>query len=228
MGGDTLPLVYGSERGDTRKPKGPCDDANTGFVAIMNWGNLGDGEHTAVVYDNGVEFDRTPFRVVTSGAKFLTGVTGSGIATLSNGQRATLKWSEETQGFVATAFTAPPGLDSDLCTTKTAKVGDILYDSATWLVTNPCNGETLYIDITTPDVNEFWVRIRSLDFVQDGLQFDSSHFDWFDRNTLDSASETILPGVTKETTVGVEDDTTLNFSQPFKIYYADTLIFEFP
>ena len=105
-GGNAIPLVYGSERGDTR---GPCGDANNGFVAIMNWGNLGDGTHTAVVYDNGVEFDRATFRVVTTGIAFRRGVTGSGTATLSNGQRATLKWSEATQSFVATDYTAPGG-----------------------------------------------------------------------------------------------------------------------
>ena len=105
-GGRAVPLVYGSERGDTR---GVCNDSNNGFVAIMNWGNLSDGRHTAVVYDNGVEFDRATFTVVTTGVDFLRGVTGSGTATLSNGQKATLKWSEASQGFVATEFTAPGG-----------------------------------------------------------------------------------------------------------------------
>ena len=81
-GGNAVPLVYGNERGDTR---GVCGDANNGFVSIWNWGNLDDGRHTAVVYDNGVEFDRATFTVVTTGVEFLRGVTGSGTATLSNG-----------------------------------------------------------------------------------------------------------------------------------------------
>ena len=34
-GGNATPLLCGSERGDTRKPKGPCDNANTGFIAIL-------------------------------------------------------------------------------------------------------------------------------------------------------------------------------------------------
>ena len=40
----------------------------------------------------------------------LQGVSGSGTATLSNGQRVTLQWSEGSQSFVATDFTgtAPP------------------------------------------------------------------------------------------------------------------------
>ena len=42
----------------------------------MNWGELGDGPHTAVVYDDGVEFDRSMFDVVTTGEAFLRGAAG--------------------------------------------------------------------------------------------------------------------------------------------------------
>ena len=101
-GGRSLPLSYRSERGDTRSV---CGDSENGFVAIWNWGVLGDGRHTAVVYDNGIEFDRATFTVVTPGVDFLQGVSGSGTATLSNGQRVTLQWSEGSQSFVATDFT---------------------------------------------------------------------------------------------------------------------------
>lgn len=74
-GGDPIPLLYGSERGDVRDV-GACPDADVGFVAVMNWGNLGDGEHTAVAYDNGVEFARSTFTVVTTGAAFRTDLAG--------------------------------------------------------------------------------------------------------------------------------------------------------
>ncbi len=73
-GGSPLPLVYGSERGDVLDA-GACDHAEVGFVSIMNWGELGDGLHTAVVYDDGVEFDRSTFDVVTTGVPFLEDVT---------------------------------------------------------------------------------------------------------------------------------------------------------
>ena len=69
--GDPIPLVYGSQRPDVLK-RGACPDANVGFVAIWNWGNLGDGTHTAVAYDNGVEFDRNTFTVATTGEEFVT------------------------------------------------------------------------------------------------------------------------------------------------------------
>ena len=64
--GKHIPLLYGSERTDVRA-NGQClenDHDNVGFVAIWNWGNLDDGEHTAVAYDNGVEFARNTFTVV--------------------------------------------------------------------------------------------------------------------------------------------------------------------
>ena len=43
------------------------DHDKVGFVAIWNWGNLGDGEHTAIAYDDGVEFARSTFTVTTPG-----------------------------------------------------------------------------------------------------------------------------------------------------------------
>ena len=69
--GRSIPLVYGSARPDTRSV---CGDANNGFVAIWNWGNLGDGIHTARVYDNGVAFAETTFQVGTLGVAFWDGV----------------------------------------------------------------------------------------------------------------------------------------------------------
>ena len=74
-GGAPLPLVYGSERTDVLR-EGACDHAEVGFVSIMNWGELGDGQHTAVVYDDGTEFDRSTFHVVTTGEAFLVGAAG--------------------------------------------------------------------------------------------------------------------------------------------------------
>ena len=71
--GDAIPLAYENERGDTA---GVCGDTNNGFVAIMNWAILGDGTHTAVVYDNGIEFARSTFTVATFGTEFLKGAGG--------------------------------------------------------------------------------------------------------------------------------------------------------
>ena len=64
-----MPLAYGNERADVRNA-GACRSAQVGFVSIMNWGNLGDGTHTAVAYDNGVEFARSTFTVATTGEPY--------------------------------------------------------------------------------------------------------------------------------------------------------------
>ncbi len=66
-GGNPLPLAYFNDRPDTCSV---CGDTNNGFVALWNWANLGDGLHTAVVYDNGVEFARSTFEVTTLGEEF--------------------------------------------------------------------------------------------------------------------------------------------------------------
>ena len=105
-GGDAIPLLYGSERGDTLSV---CGDKNNGFVAIMNWGNLGDGEHTAVAYDNGVEFGRTTFYVITTGEDFLRDAQGS--CSIPNfpspGETATFTWTEATQHLEMTKLEGP-------------------------------------------------------------------------------------------------------------------------
>ena len=95
-GGTPLPLLYGSERGDTH---GVCGDTNNGFVAIWNWAELGEGPHTAVASDNGVEFAQSTFTVATLGEPFVQGASGE--CTLADfpaaGERATFAWNQATQ-----------------------------------------------------------------------------------------------------------------------------------
>ena len=94
--GDAIPLAYLNERGDTA---GICGDTNNGFVAIMNWALLGDGTHTAVVYDNGVEFARSTFTVATTGEPYVTGAEGE--CRVPNfpapGETMPFAWNEATQ-----------------------------------------------------------------------------------------------------------------------------------
>ncbi len=108
-GGDPIPLVYGSERKDVLNA-GACDHANVGFVSIMNWGNLGDGQHTAVVYDDGVEFDRSTFNVVTTGEAFLEGAAGQ--CTIDDfpvsGADARFVWNQSTQHLEMVEVWEPP------------------------------------------------------------------------------------------------------------------------
>ncbi len=96
--GDHIPLVYGSSRGDTGVPSVCNDDGLNGFVAIWNWGLLSDGEHTAVVYDNDMEFARSTFTVVNFGQEFVEATRECTIEDFpAMGETATFAWSESTQ-----------------------------------------------------------------------------------------------------------------------------------
>ena len=97
-GGPLLPLLHGSARADTEPI---CGDVRNGFVSIMNWGNLSEGTHTAVVYDNGEEFDRATFDVVTYGTDFLRGAFGQceALNFPVRGEATTVVWNQSTQHF---------------------------------------------------------------------------------------------------------------------------------
>ena len=177
-----------------------------------------------MVYDDGVEFDRANFMVVTPGVELLEGVSGAGTIRLSDGQRVKVEWSEGTQGFAVTEFVTP-----SICTTKTARVFSSTSKIATWAVTNPCDGEMLDIDMTTLSPGDFIAHDFALSFVQNGARFNRLHFHWTDRNTLGGGDGKIATGATKETTVDLRIPyTSLDFLQPFQIYYEKELIFEFP
>ena len=100
---DPVPLLYGAERADVRA-NGQClenDHDNVGFVTIWNWSILGDGEHEAVAYDDGVEFARAVFTVGSTGEEFLQGAQDECL--LANfprgGETTVLEWNESTQHF---------------------------------------------------------------------------------------------------------------------------------
>ena len=103
--GKHIPLLYGTERTDVLNA-GACDSADVGFVAIWNWGDLSDGEHTAVAYDNGVEFARSTFTVTTPGTDFLRGASKQ--VTVDDfpnpGDTTVLEWNEGTQHFEIVDF----------------------------------------------------------------------------------------------------------------------------
>ncbi len=95
--GDPIPATYGLPRADTSET---CANAgNNGFFSYTNWGNLGDGEHTAVAYDDGQEFARSTFTVTTLGTEFLTGAsTQVSIPDFPiPGETTTFEWNEGSQ-----------------------------------------------------------------------------------------------------------------------------------
>lgn len=117
-GGAPIPLSYGSVRTDVRDA-GACPHAEVGFVALWNWGNLGDGQHTAVVYDDGREFARSTFRVVTTGEAFLPDAEGQCVVPdfPAPGENALFTWNTGTQHLELTdvgRHIVPPGQQQHL------------------------------------------------------------------------------------------------------------------
>lgn len=96
--GDPIPLAYPTERPDTA---GICGDTNNGFVAIMNWAELGRGRHTAVAYDNDVAFAWSTFTVETLGLerKFVRNASAFFCASdfPERGETALFVWNDATQ-----------------------------------------------------------------------------------------------------------------------------------
>ena len=94
--GPLIPLAYGTERPDTRQV---CGHTTTGFVSIYNWARLQDGQHTAVLYNNGAEVARSTFTVGTAGTEFVRGVQTS--VTVrdfpSAGEQQLFEWNQNTQ-----------------------------------------------------------------------------------------------------------------------------------
>ena len=91
-----FPLPYGNGRLDTA---GVCGDTDNGFSTVWNWAHLGDGTHTAVAYDNGVEFARSTFEVATTGEEFVRGASAQ-VRVLdfpSPGESVRFEWNESTQ-----------------------------------------------------------------------------------------------------------------------------------
>ncbi len=117
--GTHIPLLYGTERTDVRA-NGQCldnDHDNVGFVAIWNWGNLSDGEHTAVAYDSGVKFAESTFTVTTPGTGFLTGASKQvTVEDFPNpGDTTVLEWNQGTQHFEIVEFMGSGPIDLGEC-----------------------------------------------------------------------------------------------------------------
>lgn len=95
--GPPLDMAMGLPRADTQATcRGLSDN---GFIAQINWNLIGAGRHTAVAYDNGIEFARNTFTVGTTGEEFLRGVTVS--VDVPNfpapGETGRFVWNESTQ-----------------------------------------------------------------------------------------------------------------------------------
>jgi hypothetical protein len=125
--GDLLAMVYGSERDDTYSV---CGDTNNSFLAIFNWALLGDGEHLAVAYDNGVEFARSTFEVATTGEKFLSEASGQCMVPdfPSPGESTLVEWNESTQHFEMVLYEEPE--EPEACVSSVEEESEPLEDDS--------------------------------------------------------------------------------------------------
>ncbi len=126
---DGVPIATtsGAPRGDTRAACG--DEGNNGFHTLWNWATLGDGAHTAVAYDNGVEFARSTFTVTTTGEEFLTGAHAQvRVADFpAPGETTLLEWNQSTQHFEIVKITAPDVPASNVVVADDRHWGDDPY-----------------------------------------------------------------------------------------------------
>ncbi len=111
--GAPILVAYGTTRGDTQSA---CGDSNNGFGLLWNWNLLGAGDHMVRVLDNGVEFARATFTVVSPGGEFLTGLSGEAVSQGFPNQNldTTLVWQQNLQNFVITRSQPHTGTVCDL------------------------------------------------------------------------------------------------------------------
>ena len=95
-GGGHIPLATEQPRADTRLA---CGTVDNGFITQVNWNHLGAGTHTAVAYDDGVEFARSTFTVGSPDEEFLKGVEAECRVPdfPALGENGRFVWNESTQ-----------------------------------------------------------------------------------------------------------------------------------
>lgn len=132
--GGHIPVAMEQPRADTRLA---CGTVHNGFITQINWALLGDGTHTAVAYDDGVEFARSAFTVVTTGEEVVTDVQAECVVPdfPAPGENARLEWNESTQHFELAEVSVPPdaSFEDDLLDHITRRCG--LYhfrDTGEW------------------------------------------------------------------------------------------------
>ena len=250
-GGTPIPLLHGAQRPDVLNA-GACSHDRVGFLTIWNWGNLEPGQYEAIVYDAGVEFDRATFEVVSPGVQFLQGVNGQGTIHLSNGQEAHVQWVEALQGFIAVDYTDVPTdedsqsptnqLSGDVCTTRRGLIiEDPDEDTGRWDVTNPCAPwqgypNVLHIDIVPLTTYGYYIDIDEIVIEQGNIEWIYDYGDggtavWVDRETGASIDAIVLPYRLSETpyktTLLLGNDTGVDLSRPFTLYYDNQLVATF-
>lgn len=103
--GALVTIPYGSPRGDTA---GVCGEGNTdsGYGAVVYWGQFGEGEHQFRLYIDGQEKTDFKFNVIAPEEGFMKGLDAE--YDLQNfpgpGDVAKVRWSQADQNFVIVEF----------------------------------------------------------------------------------------------------------------------------
>ena len=104
-----IPILVGSPRGDTEEI---CGTADTGFALLLNWNNLGAGEHTLDLFINSRLHTTRTVTVITYGQGFLRGLEKTWTITdwPSPGTDTVIAWNQATQNIeiVDIQKTEPP------------------------------------------------------------------------------------------------------------------------
>ena len=126
-GGPPMTVAMGMPREDTRSACG--GETNNGFIIQTNWSWLGAGTHTAVAYDNGVEFARSTFTVMTTGEEFLSGIEAQCMIPdfPVPGQEAIFRWNEATQHLELAAVSGAENEPEQPPTSQTPTQGAIYW-----------------------------------------------------------------------------------------------------
>jgi hypothetical protein len=96
-GGDPIPALYGSTRGDT---VGVCGDDNNGYILLWNWSLLTPGAHLIEVFDDSVLFASATFSVISTGVEFLSSDASCTIPNFpEEGDVSTVTWADASQNF---------------------------------------------------------------------------------------------------------------------------------
>lgn len=91
-----IPISVGSPRGDTEEI---CGTADTGFALLLNWNNLGAGEHTLDLFINSRLYTTRTITVITYGQRYMTGMEKEWTITdwPEPGIDTIIAWNEATQ-----------------------------------------------------------------------------------------------------------------------------------
>ena len=104
--GEPVPILYGSSRADTEPV---CGHDATGFALLVNWNELGAGEHTLSLLIDGQEALIRDFSVVTYGEAFMRGKEAVWILGdwPEPGVITVVAWNEATQNIQITNIQLP-------------------------------------------------------------------------------------------------------------------------